>query len=211
MKHTDAHEFTGLKGHVFAWFLTSPFRRVLEWKMGRPEERLLELLQLDGDERVLDSGCGSGFHSLLLADRLPRGRVMAVDLSQEMLGRLRRNAAARGLEERVEVQCASSLDLPMADGSMDRAISAAVWHHLDDPQRACDELARVLRPGGRTVVVDLGIGGPENADVRGLKGHDTPFGIADMRRIFEQSGLVDVQVETIGRWVIGAGNKALDS
>lgn len=149
------YEFSGLKGRIFAWALTSPLRRVLDWKMGKPEERIFALLCLDGGERVLDAGCGSGFHSLLLAEKVPRGSVVSVDISPEMLDRLRRNAARRGLSGRIEVLHADGLELPLPDASVDRAMSAAVWHHLDDPARACAELARVLRTGGRAVVSDL--------------------------------------------------------
>src|SRR5690606_29620286 len=122
-----------------------------EWKMGRPEERILALLRLEGHERVLDAGCGSGFHSLLLARALPEGRVVAVDVSVEMLDGLRRNAARRRLDDRIQVLRADGLHLPLPDGSIDRALSAAVWHHLDDPQAACDELVRAVKPGGRVV------------------------------------------------------------
>jgi len=203
---TPTHEFSGLKGRFFAWFLTSPMRRVLEMKMGKPEERLMELLELTGGERVLDFGSGSGFHSLLMAEQLPRGGVVAVDVSPEMLDQLRTNAARRGLTDRIEVLQADGLALPLEDASVDRALSAAVWHHLDDPDQACRELVRALRPGGRAVVSDLRIEANTKA-IQGLDGHDTAFGPDDMRRIMEQAGLTDVQVEMVGRWVLGAGRK----
>jgi len=203
---SETHEFSGAKGRFFAWFLTSPLRRVLEWKMGKPEARLLELLRLEGGERVLDAGCGSGFHSLLIARSLPGGGVVAVDISPEMLDRLGRNAAREGLSERIEVLLADGLRLPLPDRSVDRAISAAVWHHLDDPEGACRELARTLKPGGRVVVSDLLIRPSEKA-VAGLEGHERPFDADEMRRILEGAGLVEVQVELLGRWVLGAGEK----
>jgi len=202
-------EFSGTKGRVAAWFLTSPLRRILEWKMGRPEKRLLEFLQLSGDEVVLDSGCGSGFHTLLLAEELPTGRVLAVDLSGEMLGQLRKNARKRGLVDRIEVLHGDGLDLDMDDNSVDRALSAAVWHHLDDPQEACKELARVVRPGGRVVVSDLKIE-PSTKAVAGLKGHDRAFGAQDMSRIMTDAGLDELQIEAVGRWLVGVGVKPLD-
>jgi SAM-dependent methyltransferase len=229
----DNPEFSGVKGRFAAWMLTSPFRRLLEWKMGKPDDRVMALLALQGNEHVVDAGCGSGFHSLMVAEQLPQGRVMAVDVSTEMLDRLRTSATARGLSERIELHHADGLSLPLPDGSMDRAVSAAVWHHLDDPQGAAIELARVLRPGGRLVVVDLEIGG--GAEARGGRDpgdhaahdhaahdhgahvhgahqhghgkHAVPFGAEDMRRILVQAGLVAVQVELIGRWVVGAGDK----
>lgn len=203
---TGEAEFTGRKGRFLAWFLTSPLRRLLEWRMGRPEARILARLALEGSERVLDAGCGSGFHSLLVAEHLPEGHVVAVDLSEEMLARLRRLAARRGLEARIEAHLADALALPLPANSVDRAFSAAVWHHLDDPAAACAELARVVRPGGRVVVSDLYIEAG-HAAVRGLHGHDRAFDEGDMRAVLEGAGLVDVEVERVGQWVIGSGDK----
>ncbi len=199
-------EFSGRKGQVAAWFLTSPLRRVLEWKMGKPEERLMEFLQLSGDETVLDAGCGSGFHSLLMAEQLPKGEVIAVDVSTEMLDQLRKNAKKAGVSDRIQVVHADGLHLDLEDESVDRALSAAVWHHLDDPQGACNEMARVVRPGGRIVVSDLNIE-PSTKAVAGLKGHDQAFQAEDMSRIMSEAGLVDVQVDLLGRWLVGVGTK----
>jgi ubiquinone/menaquinone biosynthesis C-methylase UbiE len=200
-------EFSGLRGRFFAWFLTSPMRRILHKKMGNPDGRLLELLELAGHETVVDSG--SGHHSLMVADRLSSGQVKCVDVSREMLERLSKLAAKRGLSHRIETVLADGLALPMADGSADRGLSVAVWHHLDDPQRACAELARVLRPGGRLVSIDLEIG-PSKKPVRGLRGHDRRFGALEMEAILEEAGLTKISVETLGKWVIGRGDKPLE-
>lgn len=206
MTPTTTPEFSGLKGRFAAWFLTSPLRALLEWRMGKPEERILALLRLEGHERVLDAGCGSGFHSLLIARHLPQGRVLAFDVSAEMLDQLRRNVAAAGLSDRVEAALGDGFALPLPDGSVDRAISAAVWHHLADPARAASELARALRPGGRVVVSDLAVA-PAQGPMPVVAGHDRPFGPDDMRRILEGAGLVNVEVERLGRWILGAGDK----
>jgi ubiquinone/menaquinone biosynthesis C-methylase UbiE len=199
-------EFSGFKGRFFAWFLTSPLRRVLEWKMGNPDPRFMDLLELEGHETVVDSGCGSGHHTLMVAERLPRGRVVGVDVSREMIDKLNRNARGRGLQARVEAIEADALAIPLDDGIADRAITVAAWHHLDDPQAACSELARVLRPGGRLVAVDLEISAHHQPG-KHLEGHDRTFGEPDMRRFLQTAGLRDVHIETIGRWVIGSARK----
>jgi len=172
--------------------------------MGKPEERILALLQLTGSERVLDAGSGSGFHSLLMAEHLPKGSVVAVDVSREMLDKLRKNATRSGLNDRVEAVEADGFHLPFEGASFDCALSAAVWHHLDDPLAACREMVRTVKSGGRIVVSDLEIKNDEKA-VAGLDGHDRGFGPHDMRRILSHSGLVDVEVESVGRWLLGSG------
>jgi len=205
--HThDTPEFSGLKGRFFAWFLTSPLRRVLEWKMGNPDPRFMDLMALDGSEVVVDSGCGSGHHTLMVAERLSSGRIIGLDVSSEMLDKLRRNAASRRVSDRVQALEADALAIPLDDAMADRAITVAAWHHLDDPEKACHELARVLRPGGKLVAIDLAIT-PASRPVKHLEGHDRSFDHADMRRFLEAAGLSEVQVETLGRWVIGAGVK----
>lgn len=206
MSAVDTPEFSGAKGRFFAWFLTSPLRRVLEWRMGKPEERLMSLLALEGHERVLDAGCGSGFHTMMVAERLTTGRVVGTDVSVEMLDRLGRLAESRGLADRIDARLADNLALDLEDASFERALSVAAWHHLSDPQQASDELARVLRPGGRVVVVDLAIAPSEEA-VPALGGHDRAFESADLQRIFTQSGLTGVHVERVGRWLVGVGTK----
>ncbi len=198
-------EFSGVKGRFFAWFLTSPLRRILEWKMGNPDQRFMELLELSGDERVVDSGCGSGYHTLMVAEKLVSGSVVGVDVSREMLSRLRRSATQQGFGARVQAIEADALALPIEDESADRAITVATWHHLENPLGACMELARVLRPGGRMVAIDLALGGDQT--VRGLEGHDRAFGEADMRRFLHTSGMRDIRVEKVGRWVIGVASK----
>jgi SAM-dependent methyltransferase len=203
---TDKPEFSGLKGRFFAWFLTSPMRRVLDKKMGKPDARFLELVDLRGDEVVVDLGSGSGYHSLMVAERLTSGRVIAVDVSKEMLGRLDKLAKGRGLTDRVETLCVDGKSLPIDEGSADIGINVAVWHHMDDPVAGSRELVRTLRAGGRVVSIDLSIESNERA-VKPLSGHDKKFGREEMEEILRQGGLDDVETETLGRWVIGSGTK----
>lgn len=205
---TEQPEFSGLKGRFFAWFLTSPLRHILHLKMGNPDARFMELLDLGGDETVIDSGCGSGHHTLMVAERLRRGRIIGLDVSKEMLDKLRANAARRGLSDRIEALEADALAIPLDDAYADRSITLAAWHHLDDPQAACDELVRVLKPGGKLVCVDLEIS-PRHQPGKELHlhGHDRAFGEDDMQRVLETAGLERVRVETIGRWILGVGDK----
>jgi SAM-dependent methyltransferase len=203
---TEKPEFSGIKGHFFAWFLTSPMRRVLDKKMGKPDQRFLELLALKGDEVVVDLGCGSGYHSLMVAERLESGRVIAVDVSTEMLGRLSTLASRRGLTSRIETMPANGNALPIEAETADLGINVAVWHHMDDPGEGCRELVRTLRPGGRMVSVDLHIESNDRA-VKPLRGHDKRFGPEEMEGLLSDSGLADVRSEMLGRWVLGSGTK----
>ena len=213
---SKAVEFSGFKGRFFAWFLTSPMRAILHKKMGNPDKRFMELLDLKGNEVTVDFGSGSGHHSLMVAKRLTTGKVIASDVSAEMLKKLRQLAAKRNVADKIEIVQADCLDLSsvVPDGSADCGISVATWHHIHGEQavlqRACNEMARALKPGGRICVVDLGINKSSRHD-RALgavmKGHDRPFSMDDMDRIMAAAGFGDRKVEKAGRWIIGYGVK----
>src|SRR3954471_22388558 len=111
--------------------------------------RTLDRLTLAGDETVLEAGCGTGRDTEALLGALPRGRVVAVDGSARMLGRLGGRLAGR--LDRVEVIQADLTDpLPIA-GPADAAFSVATFHWIPDHDALFATLARALRPGARFV------------------------------------------------------------
>lgn len=108
---------------------------------------VLDRLELAGDERVLDAGCGSGRVTELLVERLPRGRIVALDGSPSMLAEARRRLARFG--DRVEYVVADlARPLPVAP-PVDAILSTAAFHWVDDHDALFEHLAAVLRPGGR--------------------------------------------------------------
>ncbi len=106
---------------------------------------VLERLPLRGDETVLDAGCGTGRVSELLLERLPRGRVIAVDADEEMVRRARINLAGRA-----EVLHADLLALEL-DEPVDAVLSTATFHWVLDHEQLFRRLFAILRPGGHLV------------------------------------------------------------
>jgi len=104
-------------------------------------KRVLERLPLRGDETVIDVGCGTGRLTALLADRLPRGRVIASDRDAGMIAEARRH-----LGDRVEYLVVSALDLPALGA--DAIFSTATFHWIADHDALFAALHRALRPGG---------------------------------------------------------------
>jgi SAM-dependent methyltransferase len=110
-------------------------------------EQILPLAarHLAGAARVLDLGCGEGQVSRLVASRGAQ-RVVGVDASAAQVAEARRRAGG------VAYARASATALPLAAGSFDAVVACLVLEHLDDLDGALDEVARVLRPGGRFVI-----------------------------------------------------------
>jgi trans-aconitate 2-methyltransferase len=106
---------------------------------------VLERLPLQGDEAVLDAGCGSGRVTEMLLERLPRGRVLAVDASPSMV-----ESARERLGGEVDVRVMDLLDLRL-DERVDAILSTATFHWIADHPRLFARLHATLRPGGRLV------------------------------------------------------------
>lgn len=112
-------------------------------------EQALAGLDLGGDERLLDVGCGDGRVTLELAERLPRGSVVGVDASPRMIDTAVSRPVPDGASARFLV--ADARDLPF-DGEFDVAVSFNALHWVADQGAALSAIARALGPDGRAVV-----------------------------------------------------------
>ena len=125
----DAAAYHRLSDHQFAW-----------------GKKVLARAPLRGDETVLDAGCGTGRLTAELLRRVPQGRVVAVDLSENML---------RTARSHLEPECSARLRLVRADlqalpfrGAFDGIVSTATFHWATDHPRLFRSLFTALRPGG---------------------------------------------------------------
>ncbi len=117
---------------------------------------VLERLPLNGNERVLDAGCGSGRVTELLVEQLPDGAVVALDGSRSMIEAAHTRLARFG--DRVSYLVADlGQPLPLA-GTVDAILSTATFHWVPDHDALFRNLFAVLRPGGR-LVAQCGGGG----------------------------------------------------
>ena len=108
-----------------------------------------------GTERVvLDVAAGTAGVSLQIADRTG-ARVIGLDLTRQMLRQGARNVAAAGASDHVSLVNARAEQLPLADASVDALTFTYLLRYVTDPQATLDELARVVRPGGKVASLEF--------------------------------------------------------
>jgi trans-aconitate 2-methyltransferase len=131
---------------------------------------VLDRLVLRGDETVLDAGCGTGGVTRSLYERLPAGRVIAVDAAPSMVEQARELLPAD-----VDVRQADLLELELAE-PVDAVLSTATFHWIGDHDRLFSALHAVLKPGGRLVAQCGGHGNVAEVKQAGLDvAQEPPF------------------------------------
>jgi arsenite methyltransferase len=150
--------FVFFSANTASFLYTTRRGKFVEWA------RILDRLQLRGDERVLDMGCGRGAVLIAIARRLTTGRVSGIDIwstsdqSGNAKGVTERNASLEGVADRVEIQTGDMRALPFADATFDLVVSSLAIHNIRkdaDRRKAVAEGFRVLKPGGRMVLADI--------------------------------------------------------
>jgi len=189
------------KGPGFA--LVSGISFDKEYKM------ITQAAQLEGDEILLDLGCGSGIYSRSLAQRLNRGTVVGLDLSVPMLNYASSRARAEGLKNLLFIH-GNALDLPFPDSEFDAVICCATIHHfsIHDLLTTLKEVSRVLKPGGRFMTSALRNWIPGQLSKKLVDWYYQKVGTnylrpSDLESLFKQAGLNSVECHHAKRyWLI---------
>ena len=141
-----------------SFFYTTRRGKFLEWG------KILDGLQLRGDESALDMGCGRGAVLTAVARRLTTGRVTGIDIwsvmdqSGNASAVTLRNAALEGVADLVQIETGDMRKLPFPDASFDLVVSSLAIHNISsnaDRRLAISEGFRVLKRGGRMVIADI--------------------------------------------------------
>ena len=115
----------------------------------------LRALRLQPGERAVDIGAGPGFLVAEMAEQVgPAGHVTGLDISDSMVTLAQRRCATEPIKSRTTIVKADATALPFLEASFDAAVSTQVYEYVSHIDQALAELHRVLRPGGRALVLD---------------------------------------------------------
>lgn len=168
----------------------------------------LAMLDLSEGETVLDLGSGGGIDCFIASRRVgPTGHVIGVDMTPEMIGRARKNAAAGGFGN-VEFRLGEIEHLPVADGSVDAIISNCVVNLVPDKAQVFADSYRALKSGGRISLSDIVLLGEVPVSLRdSVEAYVSCLSGAILKeeylRLIEAAGFTDVRVVEARNFDIG--------
>ena len=181
----------------------------------RYRSRLLDLAEVKAGDKVLDVGCGPGRLVLAACERVGQsGEAHGIDPSAQMVALATRKALKAGLSARF-VQAAAEA-MPFDDGYFDAVTSSLLIHHIlgeDLKRKAFSEMRRVLKDGGRLLVVDLMVpeSGPLRPFAKLLGAHMHATTIDDYPELRKSAGLAPVATGEAGfkvfRYVLGSAGE----
>ncbi|HTL52882.1 MAG TPA: class I SAM-dependent methyltransferase [Planctomycetota bacterium] len=108
-----------------------------------------------GAGRMLDLGAGTARIPILIGQRLKKARIVAVDLSKEMLKLGRVNVKRARLQNRIRLVCCDAKKLPYSDAAFEMVVSNSIVHHIPHPLAVFREIVRVAKPGAGLFIKDL--------------------------------------------------------
>jgi ubiquinone/menaquinone biosynthesis C-methylase UbiE len=195
---------TGRLGRLLARVLNVSHSRVNDWG--------LKLISIEKHYMILDVGCGGGMTVHELAGIATEGKVYGVDFSEECVAVSRRTNRQLIKMGRVEIQHGSVSGLPFSDNMFDLVTAVDSHYYWPDLVADMQEVLRVLKPGGRLVIIGESYKGGkyEKRDRKFVESVNLAYyGINELGELISKAGYSDVQMfEKYDKgWVCGTGRK----
>ena len=130
-----------------AFFLDNPIRRLIQ-----PPSELVEKLTINPNDVVVDFGCGPGYYTIELAKKAKR--VVAVDLSPEMLKKAQNKAEKAGVKN-IQFLQSNGTNIQLEDSSVDMILLVTVYHEVGESEAVLKEFNRILKPEGKLIIVEV--------------------------------------------------------
>ncbi|WP_234125121.1 class I SAM-dependent methyltransferase [Clostridium hydrogenum] len=148
------------------WFIFSGMGMIFSSKIGKYilRDRIISKLGIDGEENILDVGCGRGLMINGIAQKLRAGKAYGIDIwsskdqSRNSKDELLKNARIEGIENKLEIVNADMRKMPFEDKYFDVIISSLAIHNISDREerkKAIKEIARVTKENGKIAILDL--------------------------------------------------------
>ncbi len=147
-KYYMDREISFVMGHLAAGWLERPERELEE-----NVSQAIENMDIQPDEHIADIGAGSGYYTFKMAQKVPEGKVYAVDLQPEMLAIMDEKIGRDGIKN-VELVQGSETSPQLAANSVDLVIMVDVYHELSHPREVMEEIVQALKPDGRFVLLE---------------------------------------------------------
>ncbi len=147
-KYYMGREISYVMGHLAAGWLERPEREREE----KPS-LLMENLELAPDAVVADIGAGSGYFTFMLAEKVPQGRVLAVDIQPEMIDFLKKRSEKEGTKN-VETILSTEKDTKLPANAVDGILLVDAYHEFSFPREMLESMYQALKPGGRVFLLE---------------------------------------------------------
>jgi len=200
--HTSAHHHHGGTAKTQGWIMNMGWRYdlmvwffdtfLLRGKLQKLRQRTIDLAQLQSGEAVLDVGCGTGTLAMEAYRRVgATGHVYGIDPGSSQIARAQAKARRAGLSINFQVGVIEQLAFP--DQSLDVVLSTLMMHHLPDDLKRLGlaEIARVLKPGGRLMIVDFKRVEKQRGQTARIGAGE--IGLQDLPRLLEEAGFSQVE------------------
>jgi SAM-dependent methyltransferase len=173
------------------------------WNKDYWKNVLVPLFKLKEDSVIADIGCGLGFLGRMLAEFVPNGKIIGVDLDGKLVEGARKMSELKNQSDLFDFRIGNAYELPIESTTADLSICQTLLMHLEEPMKAIAEMQRVTKKGGRVVAIE--------PDMRGVFFLDTAYDSVDYSLEQKEKFWRWERILSIGKAKLGRGDNEIGS